>query len=81
MVPRNDHEAMASAALRLLDDNDLAVAITRRAREASRKFTWPVVRQQWITLYRELAEDSLKEKGQNGNESQAEDKLPHRVGA
>lgn len=81
MVPRNDHEAMASAALRLLGNNDLAVQITRRAREASRRFTWPVVRQQWLTLYRELAQDSVKEKGQSGNESQAEDKLPHRLGA
>jgi len=81
MVPRNDHEAMASAALRLLGDNDLAIAITRRALEASRKFTWPVVREQWIGLYRELAENRLKSEGQNGNEIQAEEKLPHSVGA
>jgi glycosyltransferase involved in cell wall biosynthesis len=81
MVPRNDHEAMARAALRLLGDTDLAIAITRRAREASRKFTWPVVREQWISLYRELADDRLKSEGQNGNEMQAEEKLPHSVGA
>ncbi len=60
MVPRNDPKAMAAAAMRLLDDNDLAMAITRKAREASRKFTWPVVREQWVSLYRELAENRLK---------------------
>jgi glycosyltransferase involved in cell wall biosynthesis len=55
MVPRDDHEAMAAAAFRLLDDNELASSITRRAREASRTFTWPIVGRQWLQLYRDLA--------------------------
>lgn len=55
MVPHNDHEALAAAAFRLLNDNELALGITRRAREASRKFTWEVVRNEWLKLYFELA--------------------------
>jgi glycosyltransferase involved in cell wall biosynthesis len=61
MVPRGDHEAMAASALRLLEDNDLAVRLTRRAREASRKFTWPAVRDEWVSLYHELARERQKE--------------------
>jgi glycosyltransferase involved in cell wall biosynthesis len=57
MVPRDDHQAMAAAALRLLEDNELAVGIARRAREASQSFTWNAVRNEWIKLYHELVEN------------------------
>jgi glycosyltransferase involved in cell wall biosynthesis len=59
MVNRNDHQAMADSAFRLLDDTDLAVNITRRAREASRKFTWEAVRDEWLKLYYQLASPEL----------------------
>jgi glycosyltransferase involved in cell wall biosynthesis len=55
MVGRDDPEAMASAALRLLEEEGLAARLTRRAREESRKFTWPSVRDEWVKLYHELA--------------------------
>jgi glycosyltransferase involved in cell wall biosynthesis len=55
MVPRNDHEALAAAAIRLLEDQELASKIARQGREASRQFTWPEVRDRWLDLYRELA--------------------------
>jgi glycosyltransferase involved in cell wall biosynthesis len=55
MIPRNDPGAMAASAFRLLDDNELAVRITRQAREASREFTWEAVKDKWLNLYRELA--------------------------
>lgn len=54
MVECNDHEALAASALRLLEDNELAVKIARQARKASRKFTWGVVRDEWVKLYDEL---------------------------
>lgn len=54
MVECNDHEALAASALRLLEDNELAVKIARQARQASRKFTWGVVRDEWVKLYDEL---------------------------
>jgi glycosyltransferase involved in cell wall biosynthesis len=55
LVPRNDHEAMAAQALRLLDDAPLAGRIAEEARAACGAYEWAAVRQQWLTLYRELA--------------------------
>jgi len=54
IVSRGDDLAMANAAMRLLRDNDLAVAIARRGRESCRRFTWPEVHDQWLDAYREL---------------------------
>lgn len=54
MVPRNDHQAMAEAAFRLLNDPELAVRLTRNARESSKRFTSAGVRAEWLRLYREL---------------------------
>ena len=55
MVGRDDSGAMAAAAFRLLEEEGLAARLTRRAREESRKFEWPTVREQWVGLYHELA--------------------------
>ncbi len=55
MVGRDDHQAMAASAFRLLEEEGLAARLTRRAREESRKFEWPAVREQWVRLYHELA--------------------------
>ena len=55
IVPRGDHEAMAASAIRLLQDNALAVAIARCGRDSCRRFTWPEVRGQWLDTYRSLA--------------------------
>ena len=54
MIPRNDHQAMAEAAFRLLSDPALVKRITRNARESSKKFMSPGVRAEWVRLYREL---------------------------
>jgi glycosyltransferase involved in cell wall biosynthesis len=55
IVPRDDHEAMAEAAIRLLEDSELAVRLARNARESARRFTWQEVQRQWLDLYLELA--------------------------
>ena len=55
MVECNDHEALAAAAIRLLEDDDLALKISRQARAAAQKFSWPAVRDSWVKLYHELA--------------------------
>lgn len=54
IVERDDHQALAAAALRLLDNNELAGKLARNAHEASRKFTWPHIRGEWLKLYRKL---------------------------
>ena len=61
MVGRNDPEAMAAAAFRLLEEEGLAARLTRRAREESRKFEWPAVRDQWVSLYHELVRGRVKD--------------------
>jgi glycosyltransferase involved in cell wall biosynthesis len=58
MVACNDHEALAASAIRLLEDNELAAKIARQACEASRKFTWTVVRDEWVKLYHDLVADA-----------------------
>ena len=59
IVNRDDHEALAAAAIRLLNDNELALLLVRNAHEASKRFTWPFIRVEWIKLYRELAQESV----------------------
>lgn len=58
MIPCNDHEAMAAAAIRLLEDQELASRIAYKARESSRQWTWEEVRDKWVGLYHELADTS-----------------------
>jgi glycosyltransferase involved in cell wall biosynthesis len=55
MVPRDDHGAMAAAAVRLLEDPALAAGIARHGREHCRQFTWPLVKGEWLRLYHEVA--------------------------
>jgi glycosyltransferase involved in cell wall biosynthesis len=54
IVPRDDHEAMAEAAIKLLEDPELAVRLASNARESARRFTWQEVQRQWLDLYFEL---------------------------
>jgi glycosyltransferase involved in cell wall biosynthesis len=55
MVERNDHEALAEAALRLLEDPALATSLARAGLDECRKYCWDAVRGQWVNLYCELA--------------------------
>jgi glycosyltransferase involved in cell wall biosynthesis len=55
LTEREDEEAMAAAALRLLRDAPLALRIADAARaECLANYVWPVVRDQWVRLYRTL---------------------------
>lgn len=55
MVERNDHEAMASQAIRLLEDHSLASRIISRAHVECDKYSWRFVRDEWLKLYRAVA--------------------------
>jgi glycosyltransferase involved in cell wall biosynthesis len=57
IVDRDDHKALAAGAIRLLHDNEFALGLVRNAHEASRKFTWPYIRDEWLKLYSELARE------------------------
>lgn len=54
-VKTNDYEALAEAAIRLLENQALASAIAENARDYCRKFTREKVRLDWLNLYEEVA--------------------------
>lgn len=65
IVDRDDHEALAAGAIRLLNDNEFALKLVRNAHESSRKFTWPYIRDQWLSLYHGLSDQKGLVKGNN----------------
>ena len=50
-----DSPALAANVIRLLRDPALAAKLAENAYEDSRKYTWGVVREQWLKVYRETA--------------------------
>lgn len=56
LVEMNDHEAMAAAAVRLLEDEELAAKLIHAARAECAKYRWDVVRERWLDFYSEVAE-------------------------
>lgn len=58
MVPIKDHQALADAAMRLLEDQDLANKIIVNAAKYVEEFTWKSVREKWLNAYEDLLEKS-----------------------
>src|SRR5262245_44433900 len=52
LVPCGDADSAASAVCRLLSEPQLAVRLTRAARESCEQYRWSNVRAQWVSLYR-----------------------------
>jgi L-malate glycosyltransferase len=50
-----DSKALAANIIRLLRDPNLAANLAKNAYEDSGKYTWGVVREQWLRVYREMA--------------------------
>jgi glycosyltransferase involved in cell wall biosynthesis len=67
LVPRNDWQGMAAAAVRLLESQELARSIARNAYEACTVYTWPAVREHWLSIYQRLSEPSVRFDGQVGH--------------
>ena len=67
VVSRQDHEALANRALQLLEEPRLAASIAQKAREECRKYSWHVVRDQWINLYQELGNQPPEESLRSGS--------------
>lgn len=74
MVQSEDHEAMAAAAERLLNDGELADSIVRQAWEECRKYSWDAARERWLDLYRQVAIDneSVEQQKTEGRRQNAE---------
>lgn len=51
IVPPGNPHAMADAIVRLIRDPQQAVAMTRRARQETERYTWAHVRQEWAAVY------------------------------
>ena len=51
IVARNDHAALAAQAIRLLEDDTLAVRLARNGREVCKQYAWPAVREAWLQAY------------------------------
>jgi glycosyltransferase involved in cell wall biosynthesis len=50
-----DHEAIAAASIRLLNEPDLALSLARAAFEEVQRYTWARIRDEWLGLYAALA--------------------------
>lgn len=55
LVPKNDHNAMASWAIKLLESPEFASSIARNAYEECSAYTWEAVRPSWLAAYTRLA--------------------------
>jgi glycosyltransferase involved in cell wall biosynthesis len=69
VVPRDDHVALAAAAINLLEDDAAAGRLAAAAHAECRKYSWAAVRAEWLQLYREVA---LAPKGSNSRASLGE---------
>src|SRR5271166_3439245 len=49
-----DEKALAANVVRLLREPELAARLAKNAHEESHKYTWEIVRGQWIEVYREV---------------------------
>lgn len=54
LVPPGDYQAMAKAAIEILGSESLADKLSVEGLKLVKKFTWPVIREQWLQTYREL---------------------------
>ena len=55
LSPPGDTQALAQNVMRLLEDSELAQRLIVNARREVQRYSWPVVREQWLTVYHALA--------------------------
>ena len=58
VVAVDDHQALAQRAMELLANHNIAATMVQKAREECRKYTWEVVCDRWLCLYREIIENN-----------------------
>ena len=58
VVDIDDHQTLAQRAMQLLSNDNIAATMTRKAREECRKYTWEVVCDRWLCLYRKIVENN-----------------------
>ncbi len=55
-----DATALAQNVIRVLQGSDLADRLVANAQQELDRYSWPVVREQWLEVYRTLASDEMK---------------------
>ena len=55
LVERDDHRGMAERAIRLLEDQELALRMARNGLDECRRYTWAAVRDKWLDIYQDVA--------------------------
>lgn len=55
LIETDDHEGLAAAVLRLLEEPELVERLTGNAQAALQEYEWGAIREQWLGVYRELA--------------------------
>jgi L-malate glycosyltransferase len=74
LVDLGDHEGLAAAALRLLDDPDLAERlIVEGLRDVDQLYTWAAVSHRWAALYRRLVQARDAVPAESGGQDAAPD--------
>jgi len=58
LSPVGDEKALAANVIRLLRDPALAARLAQNAYQESRKYSWEVVRGQWLDVYRRIVESA-----------------------
>ena len=61
LSPTGDAAALARNVIKILEDFGLAEGLVENAREELQRYSWPVVREQWLKAYRALASGEMKE--------------------
>jgi len=76
LVNCGDHESLAANAIRLIEDQELAAGIARRAREECARYTWLLVKEQWLEVYRALVQPkAASESGRSLSQAESVHKL------
>jgi len=55
LSPTGDAHALAQNVIRLLQKPELAEELAENARQELQRYSWPIVREQWLGIYRNLA--------------------------
>lgn len=62
LVECRDHEALASSAIRLVEEDGVASRVAGKARLDCESYTWPSVREEWLALYFDLRREAEQQK-------------------
>lgn len=67
LSPVGDASALAQNVIRLLQDSELAERLAANARQELQRYSWPVVREQWLKVYRALTFGETKDRLDSGS--------------